>query len=121
MDDNNLVEMAKLEIPEFADAYEYEFKRDPEALESGSHIVFSFVFVPLLKKAISNDNDDLARRMCLFLEKMECSGDSNVAEVAEFTVLEELCDDFSDAELEKYLFPETKFALKSIRRYIPEN
>ena len=51
---------------------------------------------------------------------MECSGNSDVAEVVEFTVLEELCDEYRDSELEVYLQPETKLALKAIRKYMPE-
>ena len=74
---------------------------------------------PLLKKAMTN-NKELAERMYAFLEKMECSGNSDVAEVVEFTVLKELCDEYRDSELEVYLQPGTKLALKAIRKYMPE-
>lgn len=62
------------------------------------------------------NNKELAERMYAFLEKIECSGNSDVAEVVEFTVLEELCDEYRDSELEVYLQPETKLALKAISK-----
>lgn len=120
MDYDNIVKTAQMEIPEFAKAYDLEFEKDNIDLDSGPHTVFSFVFVPLLEKAISDGNRDLAQRLCGFLEKMECSGNSDVAEVVEFTVLEELCDDYRDADFKEYLLPETKLALQAIREYIVE-
>ena len=119
MDYETLIKETKVALPEFAAAYDKEVEKDNIDLVPGPHTVFSLVFVPMLKKAIMED-EALTRRMCSFLEKMECSGNSDVAEVVEFTVLEELCDNYHDAEFANYLGPETKLALKAIRGYIPE-
>lgn len=104
-------------LPEFAEAYNYAFKKDDIDAESGPHTVFSFVFVPLLEDAMTKDKN-LAKRMFDFLEEMECSGDSNVAEVVEFTVLEELCDRYRDEEFDEFLGQETRLSREAIRGYI---
>jgi len=119
MNYNTIVQETINEIPEFGESYTISLEKDDIDSESGPHTVFSFVFVPLLKKAMTN-NKELVERMYAFLEKMECSGNSDVAEVVEFTVLEELCDEYRDSELEVYLQPETRLALKAIRKYMPE-
>lgn len=86
----------------------------------GQHIFFSFVFNKILFRAINEKMRDIAQKMFSFLEEMETSSDPNIAEVAEFTVLEELCDNYRNVQFEKYLGPESKLALKSIREYMPE-
>lgn len=86
----------------------------------GQHIFFSFVFNKILFCAINEKKRDVAQRMFSFLEEMETSSDPHIAEVAEFTVLEELCDNYKNVQFEKYLGPESKLALKSIREYMPE-
>ena len=113
-----VIELARAEIPEFEKAYIDELRLDNLDENSGVHTVFSFVFVPLFKKAIEENNSELANRLALFLEKMESSGEPLVSEVAEFTVLEELCDDYTDEVLEKYFLTETKLGMKEIRKYI---
>ena len=49
---------------------------------------------------------------------MEASDDVLVQEVCEFTILEELCDEFKDAEIERYLGKVTKDGYNCIRKYI---
>ncbi|WP_425386740.1 DUF7674 family protein [Allofustis seminis] len=82
-----------------------------------SHTVFSFVFVPILKRAICND-EVLAKEMFNYLEEMENADDGYVSEVSEFTVLEEIADEFKDIAIKGYMGPETLKAFKLIRRYI---
>lgn len=113
-----IIGLARAEIPEFEKAYIKEVELDNIDDNSGVHTVFSFVFVPLFKKAINENDSELANRMALFLEKMESSGVQWVSEVVEFTVLEELCDEYNDDVLEKYFLPETTLALREIRKYI---
>lgn len=117
MNYNNLITDACNEFNEVKFLYTVELEKDNLDSESGPHTVFSFVFVPLLKNAIKN-NDFLAMKMFKYLEKMENSKDINVSEVAEFTVLEEIADDFSDEEIVPYMGPKTLEAFNLIRRYI---
>ena len=56
--------------------------------------------------------------MFTFMEAMETSGDIYVSEVLEFTILEELADEFYESEITKYMGTETKMAYKEISRYI---
>ena len=49
---------------------------------------------------------------------MEKSSDARVCEVAEFTIIEELCDEFTDNVLFGVLMKESRQAVKNVRRYI---
>lgn len=71
-----------------------------------------------LVKIVIKNNSALADKISAFVEDMEKSKDPYVAEVAEFTVLEELCDEFDDKDISIYIYPETAKALKNIRGYI---
>lgn len=53
-----------------------------------------------------------------YLEKMEISKDNLVGEVAEFTVLEEILDEFDINDIEKYMGTCTLEAAKLIKIYI---
>ena len=108
-----------LAIPGFLKKYETEIKKDSIDNESGMHTVFSCVFVPMIVDAASRGDDQAEHRMLNFLEKMETCGDKAVAEVAEFTILEELCDELSDEEITRWAGEETMKAMKQIREYIP--
>lgn len=55
-----------------------------------------------------------------FLERMEISKDNLAGEVAEFTVLEEILDEFDFNEIEKYMGTYTLEAAKLIKRYISQ-
>lgn len=110
-----------LQIPQIKTKYDKELERDILiAKDSGMHTVFSVVFVPVLKEAINMKNEPLINQLLSFLDEMETSGDSDVAEVCEFTVLEEVLDDFEDKELVPYFrnYKELFEAYKAIRRYI---
>ena len=102
MNYNNLIADVCNEFKEVKNLYTIELERDNLDSESGPHTVFSFVFVPLLKNAIKN-HDLLAIKMFRYLEKMENSEDLHVSEVSEFTVLEEIADNFSYEEIVPYM------------------
>lgn len=104
-------------IPEFDEKYKEAVQKDIIDKESGMHTVFSYVFNPLLAEAIKKDQQ-LAGKMFNFVEKMAESSDRYVQEVCDFTILEELGDEYSDKEFEFFLGPTTKKALKMIRQYV---
>lgn len=114
---DSLIENACNEFPKVRELYSVELKNDSIDFDSGVHTVFSFCFVPVLKEAILND-DALAQRMFDYLEKMEICEDNLVGEVAEFTVLEEILDDFELNKLRKYMGKFTIEAATLINRYI---
>lgn len=120
MNYSNLLESV-LQIPQIKTKYEKELSRGILlAKDSGMHTVFSVVFVPVLKDAINNKNISLINQLLTFLDKMETSGDSDVAGVCEFTVLEEILDEYDDKEIVPYFseYSELFEAYKAIRRYI---
>lgn len=114
---DSLIEKVCGEFSEVSELYDVELNNDSIDSDSGVHTVFSFCFVPVLKEAILN-NSNLANRMFDFLEKMEISKDNLVGEVAEFTVLEEILDEFDFDDIEKYMGIYTLEAAKLINRYI---
>lgn len=114
---DTLLTTAVNELQGFKKRYEYEIERDTLDEETGMHTIFSFVFVPIISDAIKKD-EDLARQYFGYMEKMELSEDALVQEVCEFTILEELCDEFNGVELEGYMGEATKDAYNLIRRYI---
>lgn len=115
---NNLVRTAADNINEFKKQYLIELERDNIDEDSGVHTVFSLVFNPVLFNAIGFNDEALINKMFTFMEAMETSGDIYVSEVLEFTILEELADEFYESEISKYMGYETKMAYKEISRYI---
>ncbi len=120
MEYENLIFDACNRFPEVQKEFVAQEKTGDINESLGQHIFFSFVFNKILFRAINEKMRDIAQKMFSFLEEMETSSDPNIAEVAEFTVLEELCDNYRNVQFEKYLGPESKLALKSIREYMPE-
>lgn len=114
---DELINLARNNIIEFNEVYENKLADDTIDTESGVHTVFSLVFNPLLRFAIENKKD-LAKKLFDFIELMETEGDKGVSEVVEFTILEEIIDDFEFKELEKYMGKETLKSYKLINRYI---
>jgi len=113
----NLLDEVLQELPEFKDAYNKELSEDSIDKDSDLHIVFSYVFVPLLSEAIKAKSE-LTTKMFNFLEKMASSHDHLVQEVCDFTVLEELCDEFKDSEIYSYFGESTKKGFFAVRQYI---
>lgn len=118
MNYNDLILMASNYIDEFKKQYLIEFEKDNIDEDSGVHTVFSLVFNPVLFNAIRFNDEALINKMFTFMEAMETSGDIYVSEVLEFTILEELADEFYESEITKYMGTETKMAYKEISRYI---
>lgn len=114
---DSLIDDVCKEFSEVSELYDLELQSDSIDLNSGAHTVFSFCFVPVLKDAILNNNY-LAKRMFDYIEKMEASRDNLVGEVAEFTVLEEMLDDFDFNVIKKYMGKMTLEAAKLINRYV---
>lgn len=114
---DSLIENVCNEFPKVRELYSLELINDSIDFDSGAHTVFSFCFAPVLKEAILND-DVLAQKMFDYLEKMEISEDNLVGEVAEFTVLEEILDDFEFNKLRKYMGKFTIEVATLINRYI---
>ena len=114
----NLISTALDLFPEMKTYYEEEINLGTISSNDGPHIFFDLVFMPLISKAIDNEDVPLLRRFFIFVENMENSSDTLVAEVAEFTVLEYLCDNHHDKDLSMFLGNETKKALQQIRAYM---
>lgn len=105
-------------FPDLCTEYKKMLMDDVLDKDSGKHIVFSYLFNPRLIAEIKKKSD-LAIKMMNFVAEMENCKDQFVAEVAEFTVIEELCDEFNDSEIDIYFrdlgLDETR---KRIREYI---
>ena len=117
MNYNTVVNEALEAIPEFRDEYNTMIKEDYIDNESGPHTVFGYAFTPLLKKAIRK-NKKLAQKMFDFLERMSTSGDIHTQEVCDQSVIEALVDDFTRAELYKFMGPSTKEGLEAVSMYM---
>ena len=104
-------------FPEDKKTFEELSSTNGACKEDGMHIMFGMVVVPFLKKIVINEPDK-AQIAFEYIEKMETSGNSDIAEVVEFTILETLLDsDDKQDILEnciKYMGKETKAALDSI-------
>ncbi|HBZ53293.1 MAG TPA: hypothetical protein DEO82_05915 [Eubacterium sp.] len=76
----------------FPEDIEYFKKKEEETgadIQDGIHVVFGMVVVPYVIMIVQ-EAPDKAMKAFEFFEKMEKSGDSRIAEVVEFTVLENL-------------------------------
>jgi len=79
------------------------------------HIPFGSVVVPYIRALLKNNEEEKLRKFFAFLEEMEKDKDPKVAEVAEFTVLEQLSDNKDELErLKPYMGPETRAALHAM-------
>ena len=63
-------------------------------------------------------NIKCTRNMLSFLEKMATSTDAKVTEVCDFTVIESLNDEISDAELEAILGENSIKGFRTVKRYM---
>ncbi len=118
---DNLVKEALRQLPSLKLQYKESVDLGTIDENDGPHIVFDQFFLPIIHKAIDEGNVALLRDFFLFVEGMEISNDPLIAEVVEFTILEDLCDNYADSKFEMYLGKETRAALRDIRMYIPES
>ena len=117
---DNLVKEAK-KITEFSRLYNRLVLEDEIDEDTGNHIVFSYVFNPLLFNAIKTGNDQLTKQLLDFLENMAKSKDNLVQEVCDFTVLEELQGVIPETTLYPLLGEKTKEGFLAIRQYLQPN
>ncbi len=105
-------------FPEDSDFFRECEKTTGADVNDGMHVVFGMVVVPFLRKVVK-ESPDKATRAFSFIEKMETSGDTKIAELVEFTVLEDLLTEDAElaSEYAKYFGPETKAAAKAVSRW----
>lgn len=82
------------------------------------HIKFGLVVIPFIKRIVK-ESPEKAKVAFEFFEKMEVSGDPKIAEVVEFTILENLLTDtdISVEEFEKYFGAKTKVAAEAVGKW----
>lgn len=117
---DNLLENAK-KIVEFSKLYNRLVADDEIDKDTGNHIVFSYVFNPLLFNAIKSGNTKLTKELLDFLENMAKSKDNLVQEVCDFTVLEELQSIIPQTTLYPLLGEKTKEGFIATRQYLKPN
>lgn len=115
---DNVVEIAKIEIPEFAAECEAEINDGLLFSDSGVHIYFNYAFVPVLIEAANRNDDELLKRLFVFMERMVNSGDKEVASVCDFSILEAVNGEISEDVLYKYMGDETRRDLDYMRKGI---
>lgn len=76
-------------FPEDRQFFDDLCKENEAYAEDGIHIVFGLIVLPYIKKIVK-ESPEKARKAFAFFEEMEKSGDSRIAEVLEFTILEDL-------------------------------
>ena len=113
---DNLVEQTKKRITSFAYEYDDMIRKDIIDSDSGNHIVFGYVFTPLLIKKIKNNDPEIDLYFS-FLEDMAASNDVYVAEVCDQSVIESLYDEFGN-DIEKYMGEKTKEGLSAVKEYM---
>lgn len=81
----------------------------------GMHIMFGLVVLPFIKKVV-RESKDKSKKAFDFFERMEISGDSQIAEVVEFTILEDLISNERDSLnlYSIYFGDETKLAAEAV-------
>ena len=86
--------------------------------ECGMHVVFEMVVIPFVTKLVK-ESPDKAKKAFDYFEKMETSDDPKIAEVVEFTILENLLTEDKEMvpEYEKYFGEETKKAAKAVGKW----
>lgn len=115
---DNLIEEAKTKLPLFSKEYDRQVKEDIIDFETGNHIVFSYVFTPILVEAIREKQTCDIVPLFSFLEEMASSDDDAVVEVCDQSVLEVLNDEFDDCDIIGYMKPNTKEGFVALKGYM---
>lgn len=113
----NLLEDSLKALPEFETEYEKNIEADVIDKESGMHIVFGYIFEPMLSKAIKQDRK-LATKMFDFLEQMAGSEDVRVQEVCDQAVLEALYWEHTSTILWPMMKEKTRDGYKAVSEYM---
>ncbi len=117
MNYENLLSECLKQITEFEEKYKEAIESKEVDESSGMHIVFGYVFTPLLIESLEG-NKDLARKMFVFLEEMAKCEDHLVQEVCDCTVMEQLCDEFEEKELLPFLGKHSRESYYAVHKYI---
>lgn len=106
---NTLFEQFTSMFPGDKKWFEEKCKENQAFPEDGMHVIFGMVVVPFLIEVAINDSEKLKKAFDFF-ERMETFGTSKIAEVIEFSVLENLIGVPKDRKdiLLKYMGKETR-------------
>lgn len=96
--------------------YEMESGASPS---DGPHILFSFVVIPFILSLLQADNPSALRRAFAYFEEMASSDSTQVVEVLEFTVIENLLSHGKEIadKAKKYMGQETLKSCQVIEPY----
>lgn len=86
--------------------------------DEGMHIMFGFVIIPFLIKIV-RESTEKSKIAFDYIEKMEKSNDSQIAEVVEFTILEYLVSNERESLqlYSKYFGEETAKAAEAVGKW----
>lgn len=86
----------------------------------GMHIMFGIVVVPFILKLVEEKNDEKLKIAFDFFEQMECSKNTMISEVLEFTVLEDLISQEKSVlnYCKSYMGKETLKGCQIVERYM---
>ena len=114
---NNLFDDFAALFPEDREWFKEKCEKEEAYAEDGIHIVFGMVVVPFLIENV--DDDERLKTAFDYIEKMETSGDSDIAEVVEYTILESLIgiNDNIKTKLFEYMGDETRAAYSDLKKW----
>lgn len=115
---NDLIQEAMDRFPEFREEVKRGFETGEIDESLGPYSVFSFYLIPIFRRAIESEDDKYLQDLFEFVEEMEACEDHHVGEVAEFEILEQLCDDYQPSRFWKYLGPLTKEGCLAVTQYM---
>ena len=115
---DNLISSVNEIIPEVKNKYDELIKTGIIDNEVGNHIVFGYVYVPVLSYAIKTGKKELVKNMFSFLEEMASSEDRRIVEVCDQSVLEALNDEFDDNVLIPLMGENTKVGFAALKSYM---
>lgn len=98
-----------------------KLEKDANAEESdGMHIMFSFVVIPFVIELLKQDDSKDLNKAFAFFEKMAASELSEITEVLEFTVIENLISNGSSlyTRSKKYMGKNTLECCRRIEQYL---
>ena len=113
-----LLDEALNKLPDFKKEYNKLISEDEIDKESGNHIVFGYAFVPVIVKAIKEENTITRDAMFGFLEQMASSDDIKVVEVCDQSVLEALYGEFDEKTILPYMGKKTKEGFMAVKEYM---
>ena len=105
-------------FPEDKEYFEKQCLENDVEEEDGMHIMFGLVVLPFIKRIV-RESKDKSKKAFEFIEQMEKSGNSQIAEVVEFTILEDLVSNEKDSidMYSVYFGDETKLAAEAVGKW----